>query len=153
MSQPDKLPCRLGPALEFLQRLWRLNHALERLSGNMTRRLGITAQQRLVLRCIGSVPGLTSGQLAALLCVDPGTTSAALRRLEAKGLVTRRRDRRDRRRSRLELTARGLKVNRPAPGTVEHAVKRLLADQKKNTLQAASRVLEQLSDKLLDEMR
>jgi MarR family transcriptional regulator, organic hydroperoxide resistance regulator len=71
----------LGPALDFLQRLWRLNHALERLSSRMERQLGITAQQRLIIRCIGKYPGVGAGQLAALLHVDPGTVSAALNRL------------------------------------------------------------------------
>jgi len=64
----------------------------------MEQRLGITAQQRLIVRCVGQFPGMTAGQLAGLLHVDPGTISAALRRLEAKDLVARRKDPRDSRR-------------------------------------------------------
>jgi MarR family transcriptional regulator, organic hydroperoxide resistance regulator len=116
----------LGSALEFLQHLWRLNHALERLSMRMERTLGITAQQRLVIRCIGKRRSMTAGQLATVLHLDPGTVSAALRRLEHKRLVARRRDPRDRRRMTLVLTPAGRALNRPAAGTVEHAVERLL---------------------------
>jgi len=35
---------KLDPALDFLQRLWALSHALERLSKQMERSLGITVQ-------------------------------------------------------------------------------------------------------------
>jgi DNA-binding MarR family transcriptional regulator len=119
-------PDSLGSALEFLQHLWRLNHALERLSIRMERTLGITAQQRLVIRCIGKRRGMTAGQLAGVLHLDPGTVSAALRRLEDKRLLARRRDPRDRRRMTLVLTPAGRALNRPVAGTVEHAVERLL---------------------------
>lgn len=120
----DEYP--LGPALDFLRRLWELNHALERLSGSMERRLGITAQQRLALRCVGKYPGISPGTLAGVLSVDPGTVSATLRRLERKGLLERRRDPRDARRVSLGLTEAGRGLDRPMPNTVEGAVERLL---------------------------
>lgn len=135
----------LGPALDFMQRIWQLNHALERLSSRMLKQLGITAQQRLVLRCVGKYPGLTSGQLASLLHVDPGTTSAALNRLEARGLLERRRHPRDQRRSVLGLTAAGRALDQPADGTVEHAVDRLLAGAPAGQLAATHAILERLT--------
>ncbi|MDX2167710.1 MAG: MarR family transcriptional regulator [Deltaproteobacteria bacterium] len=134
----------LGAALEFLQHLWRLNHALERLSLRMEATLGVTAQQRLVIRCLGKRPGMTAGQLAALLHLDPGTISAALRRLERKGLLARRRDPRDRRRVTVELTAAGLALDRPAPGTVEHAVAGLLRASRSTQVEATTALLGRL---------
>jgi DNA-binding MarR family transcriptional regulator len=118
----------LGPALDFLRRLWRLNHALEMLSSRMDHRLGVTTQQRLVIRCVGKYPGVTAGQLATLLHVDPGTASATLKRLEEKGLLERRRDPRDLRRTTLGLTAKGRRLDRPQQGTVEEASERLLSE-------------------------
>ena len=126
LAERDAYP--LGPALEFLRRLWRLNHALEMLSSRMDQRLGVTAQQRLVIRCVGKYPGVTAGQLAALLHVDPGTASATLKRLEDKGLVERRRDPRDLRRAALGLTAKGRQIDGPMQGTVEEASERLLSE-------------------------
>jgi DNA-binding MarR family transcriptional regulator len=117
----------LGSAIDFLQVLWRLDRALERVSHSMEKRFGVTAQQRLMLRCIGKYPGMTLGQLASLLHVDPGTASAAVKRLEDKDLVERRRDPRDRRRLRLGLTAYGRKLDTPSVYTVEHAVEEWLA--------------------------
>jgi DNA-binding MarR family transcriptional regulator len=149
-SDPPRYP--LGRALEFLQRLWQLNHAMEMLSLSMDRRLGVTAQQRLIVRCVGKYPGLTAGQLAALLHVDPGTISAGLRRLEQKGLVDRRRDPRDQRRVALGLTAKGRALDCPAEGTVERAVERLLEAERPEDLAAASRVLEELTARLKEEL-
>jgi DNA-binding MarR family transcriptional regulator len=126
LAEPSDFP--LGPALDFLRRLWRLNHALEMLSSRMDHRLGVTAQQRVVIRCVGKYPGVTAGQLATLLHVDPGTASATLKRLEEKGLVERRRDPRDLRRTTLGLTAKGRRLDRPQQGTVEEASERLLSE-------------------------
>lgn len=135
----------LGPALDFLQRIWQLNHALEKLSSRMEKRLGVTAQQRLILRCIGKYPGMTAGQLAQLLHVDPGTVSASLNRLEAKGLVERGRDPRDKRRASLGLTSRGHALQQPPEGTVEGAVERLLEEASGGDVRAMLGVIERLT--------
>jgi DNA-binding MarR family transcriptional regulator len=143
----------LGPALDFLQRLWQLNHALETLSSRMQKRLGVTAQQRLMLRCIGKYPGMSAGQLAGLLRVDPGTVSAGLNRLESKGLLERRRDPRDQRRASLGLTRAGRALDKPAQGTVEDAVERLLAAVSVDELESTKKVIEQLTALLEAENR
>ena len=126
MNHAERPNYPLGPALDFLRRLWRLNHALEKLSSSMDRRLGVTAQQRLLIRCVGKYPGVTAGQLAGLLHIDPGTASATLKRLEEKRMVERRRDPRDKRRIALGLTARGRQADRPTEGTVEEAAELML---------------------------
>ena len=118
----------LPPTLEFLRGLWRLNHALERRSSHMLTHLGITAQQRMVMRCIGCLPGTSAGQLAEVLHLDPGTLSATLRRLEDRGLIRRARDRDDSRRIIVSLTARGKLLDVPTAHTVEAAAERLLAE-------------------------
>ncbi len=139
----------LGPALDFLQRLWRLNHALEKVSRRMETQLGVTAQQRFILRCIGKYPGMTPGQLASLLHVDPGTVSASLHRLEKRGLIERRADPRDKRRTAVGLTAAGRALDRPAAGTVESAVERFLQGAATSDLTTMSDVHDELT-KLLE---
>ena len=64
---------RVRGSLEFLQCLWRTSHAMERRSRRMEKAIGVTAPQRLVLRFLGRFPGVTAGQLAQALHVDPGT--------------------------------------------------------------------------------
>jgi DNA-binding MarR family transcriptional regulator len=135
----------LEPTLEFMRKLWQLNHALERLSSRTEAALGITAQQRMIIRCVGRYPGMTAGQLAGVLHLDPGTISAALRRIEQKGLIERRRDPRDKRRVTLGLTPRGRLLDRPSAGTVERAVGRLLETTDASALSTTREVLDALT--------
>jgi DNA-binding MarR family transcriptional regulator len=148
MNATERHDYALGPALDFLRRLWRLNHALEKLSSRMDQKLGVTAQQRLVIRCVGKYPGVTGGQLASLLHIDPGTASATLKRLEEKGLIERRRDPRDKRRAALGLTAKGRAIDRPIEGTVEEAAKRLLDDATAEDVAGVAAILERFTSLL-----
>jgi DNA-binding MarR family transcriptional regulator len=134
--------------LDFMRALWRVNHALERMSSRMEESIGVTAQQRMVIRWVGKDRDITAGQLAARLHVDAGTVSAACKRLERKGLLRRRRDERDRRRVVLALTATGRALDRPTAGTVESAISRWLERTPSRDVQATDRVLTALSESL-----
>lgn len=149
-KKTERLP--LTPALEFLEGIWRLNHALERASLRMEATLGITAQQRLILRCVGKYPGMTSGQLATVLHLDPGTISTSLGRLERKGLLERRQDHRDKRRVVLGLTPAGRALDKPMPGTIEDAVERWLLSSAPEETTAARRMLDKLAELLSEDM-
>jgi MarR family transcriptional regulator, organic hydroperoxide resistance regulator len=151
---PAPLPAfPVGSALDFLQRLWKLNHTLEKLSSQMEKTLGVTAQQRLIIRCIGEYPGIAPGRLATLLHLDPGTISATLSRLELKGFVARRRHAQDKRRVSLGLTAKGRKLDRPSAGTVELGVERLLSGAKPRDVATTRRMLEQLTSALHQQLK
>lgn len=153
MKAPDQVEFPLEPALDFLQHLWQLNHALERMSQQMKRTLGVTAQQRLFLRCIGKYPGMTASQLATVLHLDRGTISVALTRLAKMGLITRRRDARDNRRVSLGLTAHGRVLDRPNTGTVEHAVQRMLAKAGRSDIERVKTLLRHLAEDLSEKAR
>jgi DNA-binding MarR family transcriptional regulator len=137
-------PYPLEPALDFLRGLWQLNQSLEKLSSRMEKRLGITAQQRMVMRCVGKYPGIGAAQLATLLHVDPGTMSAMLTRLEQRGLLERRTDPKDGRRHWLGLTAHGRSLDAPDARTVEGAAERLLARLPDSDIECFTRVLREL---------
>jgi DNA-binding MarR family transcriptional regulator len=92
----------------------------------MESRLGITAQQRMVVRIVGKYPGATAGRIAELLRVHRATVSVALNRLEQRGIVKRARDEADYRRVIVHLTKRGKALDIPSSGTVESAVNFLL---------------------------
>lgn len=125
--QPAEDLPTLGTTLDFLAMLWELDHAIEVTSSRMKSTLGITAQQRVIIRIVGRFPGLSAGQLARLLRLHAGTVSTALARLEARGLIARTRDPRDKRRVVLGLTPAGRAHDVPAQRTVESAVGRVLA--------------------------
>jgi DNA-binding MarR family transcriptional regulator len=139
-------PLALGNALDFMRRFWQLNHALERLSSKMEGELAVSAQQHWIIRCVGKYPGLTPGQVAAQLHLDPGTVSAALRRLEQKELIVRRRDPRDRRRVSLGLTRRGRTLY--TASALERAVDRWLAHSDPRAVATALRMVASLSESL-----
>src|SRR5688572_13463508 len=139
------------PVLEFLRLMWAVDHELHRVSKAMIGRLGLTAPQRLAVRFVGRRPGLTPGQLAELLHLDPGTVSGIVKRLESSGLVSRVRSGGDTRRMLLTLTAKGQTLNRRRRGTVEAAVRRTLDGISSADLAAASRLLRRLAMNLAAE--
>jgi len=139
---------KLDPVLDFLRELWALDHAFDRISKRMLARIGITAEQRVLIRIVGETPGISAGDLADLLHVDAGTTSAALRRLEERKLLVRERDPNDGRRVTVDLTPSGKRLNVPRSGTVESAVERTLADSSPSEVRALRRVFARLIEAL-----
>jgi DNA-binding MarR family transcriptional regulator len=139
----------LGPVLQFMRALWALVHALQRTSKLMEQRSGVTGPQRLVLRVVGLFPDVSPGELARLLHVHPSTLTGVLQRLVSRGLLTRASVASDRRRAVLRLTARGSRINRPQPGTVEAAVTVALAELRPSERAAAERALMVLADRLV----
>ena len=124
-----------------MQLLWEVDHELQILSKRMEGRLGVTGPQRLALVVIASHPELSAGELAARLKLDPSTVTGLLRRLEAGGLIRREWDSLDGRRMRLTLTARGRQANRRRVGTVESAMREVLASTTGTDRAATARVM------------
>lgn len=68
------------------------------------RQMGMTRAQWVILVWLERKPGITQNELAALVEVEPITIARLVDRLEARGVVERRLDPRDRRVRRLHLT-------------------------------------------------
>ena len=148
MRSTDDDEQALDPALDFLRALWRVDHAMNRRSKRMNAELGVTAEQRLILRCVGGVPGIAAGRLAALLFLDAGTVSVTIARLARRRLLERKRDALDHRRITLRLTPAGKALARPIAGTIEAAVVKVLETATPSDLAATRRVLARLGDAL-----
>ncbi|MBA5778609.1 MarR family transcriptional regulator [Stappia sp. F7233] len=82
-------------------------HALSRVYKGVLDPLGLTYPQYLVMLVLWERSGLSVKDLGAVLYLDSGTLTPLLKRLEAAGLVIRRRDSVDERRVLIELTAKG----------------------------------------------
>jgi DNA-binding MarR family transcriptional regulator len=104
ITDPVAVANNLRPALLHLNR--RLRRELAPL--------GITGGQAALLYAIRTHPGLGVRELAELEGVSAPAMTAYVDRLEAAGLLARRRSTRDRRRVELELTEAGLRVLRSA---------------------------------------
>jgi DNA-binding MarR family transcriptional regulator len=131
----------LGATLEFMRLLWALDHALQRTSKFMDRNLGVTGPQRLVIRILGSSPGISAGRIAQVLKIHPSTLTGILRRLEARRLVRRTAHESDARRAVLRLDPLGERLNSAKVGTVEHGVGRALEKLPRPDVETARRVL------------
>ena len=87
------------------------NH-MTRLFVPFLRKLGVTYPQYLVLVVLWERGPQGVGDLASLLRMDFGTLSPMLKRLENKGLVSRRRQATDERRVLVDLTPQGVSLRR-----------------------------------------
>jgi DNA-binding MarR family transcriptional regulator len=141
-------PAGLPDVLEFMQLLWAVVHGLEKVSKRMSGEIGVTGPQRLVLRVVGLFPGMSAGDLAAVLHVHPSTLTGVLQRLVDQHLLARADDPLDRRRAVLRLTRRGARANGVRRGTVEAAVGEALAHVNARDRAATRRVLERLAHRL-----
>jgi len=109
----------LGEVLDFMRLIWALDHGLRVESKRLKARRQLAYSQQLVLRIVGRFPGLSPGQLARILHVDPSTVSATLHHLSRRGLLGRSPDPRDRRRVQLGLTERGRDLDVPTADSIE----------------------------------
>lgn len=116
-----------GDTLLFMQRLWDLTHAMNVRSRRMSRELGVTGPQRIVIRMINLMPGCSATDLAKALAMHPSTLTGILARLDRDGLIDRTIAEEDRRRSVFKLTAKGKRVDRSQKGTAEGAIRRALS--------------------------
>ena len=114
----------------------------------MQTKFGVTGPQRLVLRIVGTFPGLSAGDLARTLHVHPSTLTGILQRLEARRLLRRLTDPSDARRVQLEITARGKRLTVPSVGTVESAIKRLMSAWTDSELNVTRRTLTAIAEEL-----
>ena len=93
--------------------LYAASNHMTRLFAPFLEKLGITYPQYLALVVLwerGGPQGV--GELATLLRMDFGTLSPMLKRLEVKGLVTRRRPPADERRVLVDLTPKGVSLRK-----------------------------------------
>jgi DNA-binding MarR family transcriptional regulator len=89
--------------------------------------LGLTYPQYLVMLVLWERDGLGVGELGDRLCLDSGTLSPLLRRMESAGLVDRVREAADERRVTIHLTPAGRALQEQAEA-VPAAVARLLVE-------------------------
>lgn len=138
----------LGDALDFLRILWGLDHSLQSASKRMEATLGVTGPQRMVVRIVGRFPGMSAGRLAEILHIHPSSVTGILKRLDRKGLITRRADPRDGRRAFLGLTEKGRKIDVKSEGTVEAAIVTALTSLDRKTVQNVRQALVQITSGL-----
>ena len=138
----------LGQALDFLRVLWAINHGLATTSRYMKSKYGVTGRQRLIIQVVNEFPGISAGDLAKVLHLDPSTLTGVLQQMSQRGLLQLQPDMRDRRRLRIQLTTKGRRMSHMAVGAIEAAVSRTLSGVSPAKLKATREVLALLADNL-----
>lgn len=93
--------------LRSLRLLAEAYQAFERLSGPHVRALGLTPAQFDIVATLGNTPGMPFRELGERTLITKGTLTGVVDRLEARGLVERVANARDRRSVTVRLTASG----------------------------------------------
>jgi MarR family transcriptional regulator, transcriptional regulator for hemolysin len=89
---------------DFLFLLYDVARTMRTRADQRARARGMTRAQWVILARLERQPGLTQNEMAAIVEVEPITIARLVDRLEARGLVERKADPRDRRVWRLHLT-------------------------------------------------
>jgi DNA-binding MarR family transcriptional regulator len=109
---------------------------------------GLQRPQNLVLDALVERDGLTPGEIAAHLEVSGPTAVKMAQRMEANGLVERRRDDPDGRLVRVYLTERGREIQEPIQREIDRITKTALAGLGPRSRDSLRRSLETVRDNL-----
>jgi MarR family transcriptional regulator, organic hydroperoxide resistance regulator len=104
--------------------LYSASLAMTKLYKPLLDEMGLTYPQYLALLVLWEKDGVAVSELGERLCLDSGTLTPLLKRLEAAGLVSRLRDAADERRVLIRLTADGRQLKARAariPGCILQA--------------------------------
>jgi DNA-binding MarR family transcriptional regulator len=112
---------------DILRNLRRIVKRVEAASAELEAAHGITAPQLLCLHALVMRGSLTQIELSREVRLSASTLVGVIDRLEAKGLVVRKRDPDDRRRIHVTPTAAGLEAHAQAPTPLHIQVERGLA--------------------------
>lgn len=100
---------------EVLVALRQIIRSIDLYSKKIKREYGLTGPQLLLLRAIQHTDNMTIRQLSDMSNMSPATATSILDRLEARGLIERVRDERDKRKVHAQLTEEGCTILQAAP--------------------------------------
>lgn len=136
------------PIADALDALRRIVRGLRVASRQVESRAGVSAAQLYALEHVARVPSLSLRELADRLITDRTSAAYLVERLEAEGLVERRRSTIDRRRSEIAVTARGrtLLAGAPTPPGMQlsEALERLAPGELASLTTALGRLVQEL---------
>jgi len=140
---------------DFLFLLYDVARTMRTRADQRARTRGMTRAQWVILARLERQPGLTQNEMAAIVEVEPITIARLVDRLEARGLVVRKADPKDRRVWRLHLTSAAApilreiakyraEINQLITGGMAAATQKILRDgllQMKANLAAEARAI------------
>lgn len=109
-------PSRLEDALVTMRRIMR---ATELSSLALAKKSGLTPSQLIVLQLIANESQPTPSLVSARTTLSQATITTVLHKLEARQLITRQRDDKDKRRQYLQVTTLGAETLEAAPDILQ----------------------------------
>jgi MarR family transcriptional regulator, 2-MHQ and catechol-resistance regulon repressor len=107
--------------LLMLRQLVRCTQAFERFSGAHVRSMGLTESQFDVVATLGNTVGMSCKELGERTLITKGTLTGVLDRMTARGLLARKIDPIDARRTHVNLTRKGQALfNEVFPDHIAH---------------------------------
>lgn len=140
---------------QIIVALRRISQAIDTYSRYLWQEYGLTSPQLGALRELKRNTDVTPGRLAELLHVTPQTMAGIVHRLLQRGLITRKRDERDRRSYMIHITDEGLRLADAAPSLLRDRFRSELASleqwEQTQMLSTLQRIAEMMSVANLDE--
>jgi DNA-binding MarR family transcriptional regulator len=147
MAEADRGPLLLARFLPY--RLSVLaNLASTTLAGHYSLRFGLSIPEWRVIAVLANEPGLSAAEVVERTAMDKVAVSRAVAALRRAGRIERAVDARDRRRSRLKLSATGRSVYAEVVPFARRFERRLLAALSPADRDALDRILGCLADEL-----
>ena len=112
--------------------VWIVSRSTEDLLGTVLAPAGLTGDEFALYSILDASPGITPSELSRWMAAPPTSVSSYVKRLEARGHLTRRPHHSDRRSYRIHLTAAGRQAHRSAValfGPVRAEIIQALGDQ------------------------
>ena len=135
---------------EFLSIFTRASKLMRDAADQAMRRHGVRVGQNLLLEVLWETDVLTPGELADRLHIATPTVVKSATRMQASGLLTRRRDEHDARLVRLYLTDRGRSVRTAIETERDNLAKRATAtltdSERRALMRALAKIVEEFSD-------
>lgn len=136
---------------DFLSLFTRASKLMRDAADEAMSRHGVRVGQNLVLEVLWETDGLTPGELAERLHVATPTVVKSATRMEATGLLTRRRDEHDARLVRLYLTEQALSVRNAIETERDTLAQRATAELTGTEYRALVRALTKIVEAFADE--
>lgn len=127
-----------------LRSLRRIMRATNIYSRHLAMNYQLTAAQLMCLHTMERKGQCTSGELASAMEISQATVTGILDRLESRGVVTRHRDVRDKRRVLVQITEAGQGLVEAAPPPLQQQFAERLAEAPEAEQQQIDRVLRQI---------
>ncbi|SHF21110.1 transcriptional regulator [Microbulbifer donghaiensis] len=149
MAKSDFEDLKLDNQLCFS--LYSTSLAMSKMYKPLLEKLGLTYPQYLMMLVLWEEDGITATELGQRLGQDKGALSPVIKRLEAQGLIDRRRDPTDERRIHLQLTAAGKAMQHESQAIPPQVLRATGLDRKsvrqlKAQIEAVRRALNSLDD-------